>query len=156
MILGASVPLCCGVLFPCWVLRHVRAQYQCYCRRHGQSDKRNVCCRKNSYASPKSPVLIKSSSSTLLYPSFCWNDAETGYRVVRLAPKTQISKSRLAHLDFDGKLNSKPDLFSSIFWFEHFFCCKNVILCFALFTRKNAQNRSENEQNWIFKIWKWY
>ena len=82
MILGASVPLCCGVLFPCWVLRHVRAQYQCYCRRHGQSDKRNVCGRKNSYASPKSPVLIKSSSSTLLYPSLFWNDAETGYRVV--------------------------------------------------------------------------
>ena len=78
MILGASVPLCCGVLFPCWVLRHVRAQYQCYCRRHGQSDKRNVCGRKNSYASPKSPVLIKSSSSTLLYPSLCWNDIVPG------------------------------------------------------------------------------
>ena len=30
-----------------------------------------------------------------------------------LATKAQISKLRLAHLDFDGKLNSKPDLFSS-------------------------------------------
>ena len=33
----------------------------------------------------------------------------------RLAPKTQILKLRLAHLDFDWKLNSKSDLFSSIF-----------------------------------------
>jgi len=41
----------------------------------------------------------------------------------RLAPKTQISKLRLAHLDFDWKLNSKSDLFSSIFLFEHSFCC---------------------------------
>ena len=36
---------------------------------------------KNSHACPKSPVLIKSSSSALLYPSLCWNDTETGYRV---------------------------------------------------------------------------
>ena len=30
-------------------------------------------------------------------------------------------------MDFNRKLNSKPDLFSSIFWFESSFCCKKAI-----------------------------
>ena len=47
--------------------------------------------------------------------------------------RNQKSKLRLAHLDFNRKLNSKPNLFSSIFLFEHSFRCKNEILFFALF-----------------------
>ena len=35
-----------------------------------------------------------------------------------MAPKTQISKLRLAHLDFHGNFNSKSDLISSLFLFE--------------------------------------
>ena len=61
--------------------------------------------------------------------------------------RKQKSKLRLAHLGFNRKLNSKPDLFCSIFLFEHSFRCKNAILFFALFTRENAQNRPENQQN---------
>ena len=65
---------------------------------------------------------------------YCHDTPHDQKGLVRLAPKTQISKLRLAHLDFNRKLNSKPDLFSSIFWFEHSFRCKNAILFFALFT----------------------
>ena len=47
--------------------------------------------------------------------------------------RNQKSKSRLAHLDLRfRKLNSEPDLFSSIFRFEHSFRCKNAILVSAL------------------------
>ena len=57
--------------------------------------------------------------------------------------RNQKLKLRLAHLDFYKKFNSKPDLFSSIFLFEHFFSCKNAILFFALFTKlKFGQNLS--------------
>ena len=67
---------------------------------------------------------------------------------MRLAPKTQISKLRLGHLDFNRKLNSKPDLFSSIFWFEHSFRCKNAILFFALFTREKCPLRPKKWHFW--------
>ena len=39
--------------------------------------------------------------------------------LVEIGSKAQISKYRLAHLDFHGELNSKPDLFFSLFLFEH-------------------------------------
>ena len=57
--------------------------------------------------------------------------------------RNQKLKLRLAHLDFDGKLNSKPDLFSSNFLVEHFFCCKNAILFFALFTREKCPKKAQ-------------
>ena len=61
--------------------------------------------------------------------------------------RNKKSKLRLAHLDSNRKLNSKPDLFSSIFliW---------VLLLLLRFhflhflQGKNAQNRPENQQNW--------
>ena len=51
--------------------------------------------------------------------------------------------------DFHGKLNSKPDLLSSLILFEHSFCIENAILFFLhFFLGKNAQNRPKNKQNW--------
>ena len=38
-------------------------------------------------------------------------------------------------MDFNRKLNSKPDLFSSIFLVEHSFCYPSAISVFVLFTR---------------------
>ena len=59
----------------------------------------------------------------------CYHNLVGQQGSVRLAPKIQISKLRLAHLDFDGKLNSKSDQFSSIFYLStpsaakmRFFC----------------------------------
>ena len=57
------------------------------------------------------PAVLSTSED----PTYLSKAAEAYHGSVRLVPKTQISKLRLAHLDFDGKLNSKPDLFSSIF-----------------------------------------
>ena len=52
--------------------------------------------------------------------------------------RNQKSKLRLGHLDFNRKLNFRPDLFSSIFWFEHSLRSENAILYFALFTMEKC------------------
>ena len=44
----------------------------------------------------------------------------------------------LATWIFNRKLNSRPDLFSSIFLFEHSLRSENAILFFALFTREKC------------------
>ena len=64
----------------------------------------------------------------------------------RLGEKSK-SKLRFTHLDFNRKLNSRPDLFSSIFFYLSTPSAAKMQFYFLHFLQgKNAQNRPKNQQ----------
>ena len=75
-----------------------------------------------------------------------WGRKWLGLGDIRLAAK--ISKYRVAHLDFNGKLHFKPDLFSSLFFIWALLLLPKIRFHFLHFLQgKNAQNRPEYQQN---------
>ena len=108
------------------------------------------------FAAAKQPTVVQKIGGKFLGNIAKWslsdnvtNSAVLDSRTRWIGPsEPKTPKIKTGHTYSYVKLNFRVDLFSCMVLFEAIFCCFFGILYLPYFTRKNGQNKPENQPNW--------